>query len=520
MKNKLGILFIFVFILSFGAATNTFVHASNTKTQADVNLTFWWTEGTVEGALYTQLIHEFEQQNPGITVTDTQKGYFDQPNEWNTAYTAGTAPDVMRADVTWITNWANDGKIIAIDPHNITDFTDFTHESIEKTMWNGQVYGIPQVVDALGMFYNKHFFSAAGVNVTADGFQSFQAFADAGQTLLSWAASSYDAGNQTASQFSPFNMQGYTYAFLPIMFGFGADYFKDNNVTRANIDFNTTAWTNALTFLKSILPGGSQAMTPPVNEQGWSNIDSYFKTGRVAMDFMGPWATSDYLANGPMFNATAYKAAFGASTAPSWVNADNLGFMKVPKGVNQGIYSGGHAYVISKKSAHPVEALKLANFLAGPEADYLRSKVNHLVSPRMSTYSSDFNTTDSYVPANDPITNGFRLNLNTGITRPVHPYYFDIDGLVATQLEAFRAGNTTVQETINNMVTKANAYFDVNPELIGGAGAYPDLSVSSTTSATSSVSVSKSTASPGFEFFSVLALLSALVVFKKRKEFF
>lgn len=500
MNKKLGIAIILVFFISFGAQVNV-GHPATTADKTTVK--FWWTEGSVEGALYTQLIKEFEQQNPNIVVQDTQKGYFDQPNEWNTAYTAGTAPDVMRADVTWITTWANDGKLVPIKASQITDYNDFTNESIEKVMWNGQIYGIPQVVDALGMFYNKYFFQQAGVNVDQNGFQSFDAFAQAGQTLLTWAASHYDGtvGNLTSDMFYPFNMQGYTYAFLPIMFGFGAQYFKDNNVTRANIDFNTTEWTNALNFLKSILPGGAKAMTPPVADQGWSNIDSYFKSGRVAMDFMGPWATSDYLANGAMFNASAYKATFG-SDAPSWVNANNLGFMKVPKGVNQGIYSGGHAYVVSAKSANQDAAIKLANFLSGKEACYLRSEVNHLVSPRISTYTSDYNTTDSYVPANDPITSGFRLNLNTGVTRPVHPYYFQIDGLVATQLEAFRAGNLTVSETINNMVTKANAFFDVNGELIGGAGARPTLS----------------RASPGFEaVYLLFAAFIAVPIVRSRK---
>ena len=465
--------------------------ASPTNQKATVTITFWWTEGTVEGQLYTQLINEFEAANPNIKVTSTQVGYFDQPNQWQNAYAAGNEPDVMRADVTWITTWAYNGFIQPISSDQITNISDFTPESLEKVAWQSQLYGIPQVVDALGVFYNKHIFSTAGITAPTNGF-SFPNFAAAGQTIKTWAASqSTVVGNWTPSQFYPFNLQGFSYAFLPIMYGFNASYFSGNVLSQATMNFNTTQWVNALTYLRSILPGGNQSMTPPVANQGWGTIDSYFMGGRVAMQFQGPWAVAGYLSDGAMFNKSVYSQAFNVPLAnvPSWVGPDNLGFMKVPYDINQGMYSGGHAYVISSHSTHSAEALKLANFLASPEADYLRAKINHLVSPRMSTYTSDYNTSDSYIPASDPITQGFRLNLNTGITRPIHPYWIPVDNIVAPVLEDFRANGTAIQTTINTIVTRVNAFFNTYHTISGGAGSINTLP----------------RASPGFEAFSVLA---------------
>ena len=478
-------------------------HAS---TQATTNITFWWTEGTVEGSLYKQLISEFEAANPTINVTSVQVGYFDNPNQYNNAFLAGTSPDVMRADVTWITTWANDGKLVVINKTDVTNYNDFTPESLEKVYWQGKMYGIPQVVDALGVFYNKYIFQQAGITVPSNGF-TFQQFVQAGQTLKTWVASKTNyIANLTSSQFYPFNMQGYSYAFLPIMFGFGAQYFKDNNLTKANMDFNTQAWNNSLTWLKSILPGGNSSMTPPVGQQGWGNIDTYFENGRVGMIFQGPWAVSGYLQDGPMFNATAYQHVYGG-TAPNWVGPDNMGFTKVPYNVingttYQGMYSGGHAYVVSTQSKNVTASLKLANFLASPEADYLRSKYDHLISPRQSTYTSDYNTTDSYVPSQDPIVTGFRLNLNSGITRPIHPYWIPVDNVVAPILESFRAGNYTVAQTMTQLTTQVGALLDTLPVLIGGAGF-----------------TTERTAAPGFEFYLVIAsfIMIGLVASKKRK---
>lgn len=489
-----------IFLMSF----TSFIGMNPSIAQdEDIVLTFWWTEGTTEGALYETLIADFEAANPGITVNDTQVGYFDQPGQWNTAYTAGNAPDVLRADVTWITTWAYENKLVEIPTSKITDYADFTDESIEKTLWNGKIYGIPQVVDGLGMFYNAHFLEEAGVTVTEEGFQTFDAFTAAGAKLNTWADANYDAlnlGTQTSDDFAPFNMQGYSYAFLPILYGFGGEYFENNVVSNATKAFDSQAWTDALTFLKSILPGGSKAMTPPVTDQGWGNIDSFFTSGKVSMIFMGPWAVSGYLGSGPMFNKTAYEAVYGG-TAPSWVGPDNLQFMKVPKGEAQGIHSGGHAYVVSKKSENQEAAMKLADFLASKKAAYLRARENSLVSPHKSTYTSDFDTSDSYVPADDRVVQGFRLNLDTGITRPVHPYWIPIDNLVAPNLEEFRAGNLTVQQAIDEIMLDVSDYFEVNGELSGGAGAIPGR------------------ATPGFEaLYMIVTLLSIGTVVSMRKR--
>ncbi|MHA1984190.1 MAG: sugar ABC transporter substrate-binding protein [Candidatus Hodarchaeales archaeon] len=501
MKKELKLLIIATFLLAIGPTAFPTLGA---PTQ-DTTITFWWTEGTTEGALYTDLIAEFETDNPSIKVTSVQKGYFDQPTEWNNAFLAGDEPDVLRADVTWITTWANDGSLEEINPNDVTDWDDFSDESVEKVQWKDKAYGIPQVVDALGMFYNKHAFSEAGITVPANGFTWTQ-FKDAGDKLNTWAASAeFDHGNVTSDQFYAFNMQGYSYAFLPIMYGHGATYFANNNLTLDNMNFNTSEWVAALQFLTDILPGGANEMTPPVAEQGWGNIDSYFHQGRVGMIFMGPWATSGYYANGAMFNSTAYEVLYGG-TAPSWVNNDNLGFMKVPTGGagKQGIHSGGHAYVVSSQSEEKDAAFKLADWLAGKKAAYLRAKTNHLVSPRASTFSDDFDTTDSYDPAADPIVEGFKLNLNTGITRPIHPYWIPVDNLVAPELETFRANIgdfSNITGTLEAIESRVSAYLTVNPVIIGGAGERP-LTV----------------ASPGFELFFVFASLVAIVAIRQKRK--
>ncbi|MFX0197086.1 MAG: extracellular solute-binding protein [Candidatus Hodarchaeota archaeon] len=428
-----------------------------------VTITFWWTEGTIEGALYEELIADFEAQHPNIDVVDVQKGYFDQPAEWEDAVLAGEEPDVMRADVTWITSWAYQGALEPLDDYEWTDRNDFTDESMEKCMWGEKIYGIPQVVDALGMWYNKHVFEAAGVTAKEEGF-TWDEFIEAGRKLNAWTPD-YPVD---AIEFYPFNLQGFTYAFLPIMYGFGAHYFKENWIVLENIDINTPEMIQAMEFLKSILPSGSNAMTPPVDEQGWGNINPYFDQGKVAMMFMGPWGIAGSFSAGAMFVPSAYEALYGG-TAPDWVSEDNLGFMRVPtdgKPGHQGIHSGGHAYVVSSGSENKDEAFLLADFLSNPESCYKRAKVNRLVSPRKSTFTSDFDLTDDFVPADDPVLSGFRLNLETGITRPVHPYWIPLDNLFAPELEQFRLLEyATAQQTIDVIETRWKNFFQLNPRI-------------------------------------------------------
>jgi len=521
MKNKV---FIFVFALLVVSA----FRAPALQTDADTTISFWYTEGAIEGNLYDTLIANFESTHPGVTIDARQIGYFDTEQSYYNALIAGTEPNVLRADVTWITNWANQKVFEPLDGYDWKT-GDYLEDAIRLVQWRGATYGIPQVVDTLGMMYNKHTLETAGITVPDGGF-TFDQFASAAYNLTD--LTSIDQANWTYG----FNLAHMSYHFLPIFYGHGAKYFSPNSVTQKNIALDSQETKDAIQYMDNLIGNKWQdptyaykGVTPSRDLQTYSNLNEYFMNGKVAMIQQGPWELRNFLDNAPMFNKTAYESLFGG-TAPNWVGPDNLGFMEVPKTVlnngttYQGMHIGGHAYVMSKKvpQANKPIVFEFMKYLAGPEANYLRGKLNHLVSPLKSFYTSDFDTNDSYVPANDTYIQGFRLNLDNSFARPVHPYFITMDGFFAEELQKHLLEEQDIADTIAHTLTKWNNYFNQFGEIDD------HLPTSGETSGTSSVTSTASTASsiettakptPYSEFFTVLALVvSGVVFFRRRKQ--
>jgi arabinogalactan oligomer/maltooligosaccharide transport system substrate-binding protein len=123
-----------------------------------------------------------------------------------------------------------------------------------------------------------------------------------------------------------------------------------------------------------------------------------FGDGRVAMIVNGPWAAREILAS------------------PRFSDPTKLGVAPVPRGLDDqgGSPVGGHGYVISARSSHPTEARLLASFLAGPRAQALLARRNHIPPTLTKLY-------DEPELANDPLLAAFRQALDESRPRASFP---------------------------------------------------------------------------------------------------
>ncbi|MHA2248758.1 MAG: extracellular solute-binding protein [Candidatus Kariarchaeaceae archaeon] len=443
------------------------------NSQTTVTISFWYTEGAIESAVYDILIAKFEAANPDVKIDSIQKGYFDTESNYENALIAGTQPDVLRSDVSWITKWAVQGVLEPLDAYT-WDRNDFYDQVLRLVQWKNTTYGLPQVVDPLGLLYNKHSLDVAGITVPEGGF-TFDEFAEVAYNLTdrSGAVQDWTYGYTSAHM---------TYHFLPIFYGHGANYFEPNSVKQANIAIDSNETRNAIQYLDNLIgnvyydPTATYtAVTPTRDLQTYANLNEFFVNGKVQIIQQGPWELRSILDNGAMFNKDVYEQVY-SETAPSWVGPDNLGFMEVPKMISngdtyQGMHIGGHAYVMSKKVNTEDKAIvfKFMDYLSSKEANYIRGKTNHLLSPRKSFYTDDFNTSDSYIPADDPFVKGFKLNLDNAIPRPVHPYFITMDQLFAEELTEHLLENQDTETTISNTLLKWNNYFSVYSEIDDGS---------------------------------------------------
>jgi len=131
-----------------------------------VNITFsYW--GVNTDALYSDMISEFEKQNPNIKVE--KFNYEDYHTKVQTLYAAGEAPDVMRLDTGQGGPHVLKGMFLPlnnyIDGEYGIDLNDFAPVVLEPFMGeDGSYFFIPElIVPMTVLYYNLDLFDEAGV---------------------------------------------------------------------------------------------------------------------------------------------------------------------------------------------------------------------------------------------------------------------------------------------------------------------------------------------------------------------
>ncbi|SDQ17240.1 multiple sugar transport system substrate-binding protein [Virgibacillus subterraneus] len=135
----------------------------------DITLEYWQYAFDSKVNLMNELIKEFEEENPGITIEQTTFPY-DQYNEQVAAQVpAGNGPDVINLFYGWVPSYVDSGYLQPLPQDT------FSHEEIENeffplveaTKLDGEYWTIPTAVRTLALFYNKDLFEEAGLDPNA-----------------------------------------------------------------------------------------------------------------------------------------------------------------------------------------------------------------------------------------------------------------------------------------------------------------------------------------------------------------
>ena len=354
-----------------------------------VTLTYWYTESPAETPVILQLIQQFQQQNPNIKINALYKPFYQTQAAFVTAAQAGNAPDVLRSDIGWVTQFASQDYLRNLDSYSSqSDLSDYLSAPLSYDKFNGHLYGLPQVTDFLALLYNKAELAKVGITSPPATMPDFEA--DAMKIVQSKAAT------------YGFETTGTAYYVLPFLWAFGGGMIDPNN----NILVNNAGSVAGLSFLLK-LQNTDQVMPPKVDfSNGYTNMVNDFMSGRTAMIFDGPWEVSNIL-TGSVFTG----------------NPSNLGIAGIPTGPTgqTGSPVGGQSYVISARTAHPAEAYKFISFMSSTASQIAIAKANHTLPTRNSAYQDPGVSGDAVIKAFHPIQ-------NTAKARPIIPqggYLFD-----------------------------------------------------------------------------------------------
>ena len=304
-------------------------------TSLSAELTWWDTsDPTNEGPAFKELITKFNETYPNVTINYQSVPFGDAQNKFKTAADSGSgAPDILRAEVAWVPEFASLGYLYALDGTALLE-GNFLETPLSSNVYDGKTYGVPQVTDTLGLMYNKKLFAKAGI--------------DAPPTTWEEVAADAKLLKQKAKVDGIYINSG-GYFLLPFLYGEGGDLVDvDGQQIVVNSDANVTGITTAQDLVKN------GAAVKPDAADSYGTMMTLFKEGKVGMIVNGPWEVANISAD------------------PKFGGFENLGIAPVPAGsAGQGAPVGGHNYVIysGMDEAKADAAIAFVKFMSSAESE-------------------------------------------------------------------------------------------------------------------------------------------------------
>jgi multiple sugar transport system substrate-binding protein len=268
--------------------------SSSGSSSEPVELTMWHGYGKVidnqgqtnyEAKALTDLVDQYNAMNTGIHVTLDYIGSNDHALEKLTVALQGDLqPDITYQYGTSMPQLATAPGILDLtdkvqDP--TFNWDDFAEGARSAATVDGQVFGIPALIDNLAIVYNKDLFQQAGVDEpTADW--TWDDFTAAAKTLT-------DASKQQYGFAFPIDASEDTvWHYDAMLWEAGGDILNADN-TQA--EFNSDAGVQALTTLQQMAVTDQSVF---LDQQNVGKIDELFNAGKIGMLVTGPWALSSY----------------------------------------------------------------------------------------------------------------------------------------------------------------------------------------------------------------------------------
>lgn len=369
----------------------------------DVILKFWHTMNEKEAPVLEDIVKEFEAEHPDIHVQVEFIPFAEAQTKFQVAAETGSAPDIMRAEITWTPYYADAGFLLELDEYlSPEDKADYLSIPFAYNQYDGKTYGLPQVTDVVALLYNKRLLKEAGHDAPPTTLAEFEQIA---------------ADVKAKLGIDGFYMRAHSHWFLCFLWAFGGDLINADG----EIVINNPQSVKALEYLVSQKDRLFRGNTDFSSE--YNDMMTAFKEGKTAMLMQGPWATADIL------------------SGPEFADPANLGLTPFPKGPNgdQGSPVGGHNYVISADTPYPDQAYQLIQFIN--QAKYqvqLNVRIN-LLPTRQSAYEFP-------EVKNNVLAQGFLEQMKVARNRPVIPQGWQLyTALTPAIRDAWRGAKTPQQ---------------------------------------------------------------------------
>jgi len=402
--------------MTFGGALIG-VASTGAAASTTVTLQYWNTYNQADKEFSTMahvIIPEFEKLNPGIKVVPLYVPYGDLLAKFIAASAAGDPPDVLRSDIAWVAQLAQEG--LAVNVGQLKAFAAIKAEALPgplaTTEVDGKYWAFPCDTNTQALYWNKALFAAAGLTgppTTID-----QLVSDAA-TLTVASKQQYGLGVDGTDIW---NM-------APYIWSMGGS-FTNANYTMASGYMDSSATITAVTTLVNLLKAGDIGS----DFQGGASAvsgETGFPKNEYAMYIDGPWAVPTY-------------------TEESF---SDYGIAPFPSGVAGSISTvGGEDNLVAADGHHIADAEKFAEFLDSPFAQLQMASQGDMSAMKVDAAKE---------VAATPYYKVFTQQLLTARIRANSPGYSQLDSDWSTEMGQILAGDVTVTQGLQTAAQEADS---------------------------------------------------------------
>ncbi len=331
---------------------------STDKPQRDANADLViWADGTT-APVVQKLAAQFASKN-GVKVS--VQIATDVRGQYNTAFKAGQAPDVIIGAHDWMGELVANGSIAPVQiPANIK--SGFNKNALAATEFNGQTYAVPYGVENLALVRNTALAPTAP--------KTLDDLITAGKSCVTAKKCTVILSNQVGKK-------GNAYNAFPFFSAFGGGYFG----TKANGDYDPNKLTvdsaqslKGAELLASL--GKQKVLSTNVDD---TNADTLFASGKTAFEITGPWSIPAFKKAGIKYSIDPLPTVSGGGAMVPFLGVQQL-------------------YVSSKAKNATVAQQFVTNFMTTKEAQVAMFQVGQR-PPALTAAYEQVSGTDADVKA-------------------------------------------------------------------------------------------------------------------------
>ena len=125
-----------------------------------------------------EVLPAFQEMYPNVTVETQEIPYNDLRQKLVTGIAGGVLPDVLRSDIIWVPEFADQGVLLALD-EEMPDFEELAAQvfpgPLSTNKWGDNYYGLPLDTNTRIIFTNDAVLEAAGISEMPMTVEDFEA---------------------------------------------------------------------------------------------------------------------------------------------------------------------------------------------------------------------------------------------------------------------------------------------------------------------------------------------------------